>query len=503
MDFYTNVCRSRDKILVIGYKGKTKQKVAVNYRPNHYILSKKSESPYKSLDGRNLEVVNLNSMGGARKFREKYSGVEGFEVHGYDRYVYTYLADKFQGDIKFDTSLIKTATLDIECECEDGFPEPILAAEKINAISIKPFGKECQVFGIGPWEHNQNLVYHNCKNETDLLQKFIKYWRTEWFDIITGWNVNSFDITYLCNRIDKILGEDEHKKLSPWGQSHTREYTSMGYQKNQIFELSGVNIIDYLELYRKNTFHNQESYKLDYIAQFELGKGKLDYSDFGSLHTLYRQDYGKFLEYNVRDVVLVEELEEKLGFIDLIITMAYSAKCNYIDTFGMVKYWETIIYNFLKDQNIQTPPQRLKTGNDKNKPIVGAYVKEPIVGGHNWVMSFDLNSLYPHLIMQYNISPEKMLKGNRQDVTVDRMLNKECDLSYCKQTNTAVAPNGVLFSRDKQGMFPELMETFYEERKKWKGKMIEYQKEKERTTDTVRRKQLDTLIKRAYNNQDM
>ena len=503
MDFYTNVCRSRDKILVIGYKGKTKQKVAVNYRPNHYILSKKSESPYKSLDGRNLEVVNLNSMGGARKFREKYSGVEGFEVHGYDRYVYTYLADKFQGDIKFNTSLIKTATLDIECECEDGFPEPILAAEKINAISIKPFGKECQVFGIGPWEHNQNLVYHNCKNETDLLQKFIKYWRTEWFDIITGWNVNSFDITYLCNRIDKILGEDEHKKLSPWGQSHTREYTSMGYQKNQIFELSGVNIIDYLELYRKNTFHNQESYKLDYIAQFELGKGKIDYSDFGSLHTLYRQDYGKFLEYNVRDVVLVEELEEKLGFIDLIITMAYSAKCNYIDTFGMVKYWETIIYNFLKDQNIQTPPQRLKTGNDKNKPIVGAYVKEPIIGGHNWVMSFDLNSLYPHLIMQYNISPEKMLKGNRQDVTVDRMLSKECDLSYCKQTNTAVAPNGVLFSRDKQGMFPELMETFYEERKKWKGKMIEYQKEKERTTDTIRRKQLDTLIKRAYNNQQV
>ena len=503
MDFDTNVCRSLYKILVIGYKGKTKQKVAVNYRPNHYILSKKSESPYKSLDGRNLEVVNLNSMGGARKFREKYSGVEGFEVHGYDRYVYTYLADKFQGDIKFDTSLIKIATLDIECECENGFPEPILAAEKINAISIKPFGKECQVFGIGPWEHNQNLVYHNCKNETDLLQKFIKYWRTEWFDIITGWNVNSFDITYLCNRIDKILGEDEHKKLSPWGQSHTREYTSMGYQKNQIFELSGVNIVDYLELYRKNTFHNQESYKLDYIAQFELGKGKLDYSDFGSLHTLYRQDYGKFLEYNVRDVVLVEELEEKLGFIDLIITMAYSAKCNYIDTFGMVKYWETIIYNFLKDQNIQTPPQRLKTGNDKNKPIVGAYVKEPIVGGHNWVMSFDLNSLYPHLIMQYNISPEKMLKGNRQDVTVDRMLNKECDLSYCKQTNTAVAPNGVLFSRDKQGMFPELMETFYEERKKWKGKMIEYQKEKERTTDTVRRKQLDTLIKRAYNNQQV
>jgi DNA polymerase elongation subunit (family B) len=232
-----------------------------------------------------------------------------------------------------------------------------------------------------------------------------------------------------------------------------------------------------------------------------LGKKKLDYSEYGSLHTLYKNNYAKYLEYNVRDVVLVEELEEKLGFLDLTLAMSYDAKCNYIDTFGMVKYWETIIYNFLKEQNIQTPPQKLKTGNDKNKPIVGAYVKEPIVGGHDWVMSFDLNSLYPHLIMQYNISPEKMVKGNRQDVTVDRMLNKQCDLSYCKQTNTTVAPNGVLFSRDKQGMFPELMQTFYEDRKRFKGQMIEYQKEQEKCTDPKRKKELSRLISRAHNNQ--
>jgi DNA polymerase elongation subunit (family B) len=262
-----------------------------------------------------------------------------------------------------------------------------------------------------------------------------------------------------------------------------------------------VNVIDYLELYRNRTFANRESYTLDYISHFELGKKKLDYSEYGSLHTLYKNNYAKYLEYNVRDVVLVEELEEKLGFLDLTLAMSYDAKCNYIDTFGMVKYWETIIYNFLKEQNIQTPPQKLKTGNDKNKPIVGAYVKEPIVGGHDWVMSFDLNSLYPHLIMQYNISPEKMVKGNRQDVTVDRMLNKQCDLSYCKQTNTTVAPNGVLFSRDKQGMFPELMQTFYEDRKRFKGQMIEYQKEQEKCTDPKRKKELSRLISRAHNNQ--
>ena len=502
MDFYTNVARTRDKILVTGYQGNKKQKLQVSYRPKHFIPSKKGETPYKSLDGRYLEVVELNSMGGARKFREKYDGVEGFEIHGYDKYLYTYISDRFQGDVDWDFNKIRIATLDIECECENGFPEPMLASEKVNAISIKPFKKETVVFGIGPWEHNKtDVIYVDCTNEFDLLTKFIKYWRTSNFDVITGWNVNSFDITYLCNRIDRIIGEGEHKKLSPWNQTNVREFTTMGYQKQQVYDLVGINVLDYLEIYRKKTFVNQESYRLEHIAQVELGKGKLDYSEYGSLHTLYKQDYAKFLEYNVRDVVLVEELDDKLGFMELVMSQAYTAKCNYEDTFGTVKYWETIIYNFLKDQGIQTPPQRLKSGNDKMKPIVGAYVKEPQVGGHDWVMSFDLNSLYPHIIMQYNISPEKLVRGHREDVNVERLLNKECDLSYCKQTNTTVAPNGVLFSRDKQGMFPELMETFYEERKEWKGKMIEYQKELQKCDDPKRKRELDTLIKRAFNNQ--
>jgi DNA polymerase elongation subunit (family B) len=502
MDFYTNVSRTRDKILVTGYQGNKKQKLQVSYRPKHFVPSKKGQTPYRSLDGRYLEVVELNSMGGARKFREQYDGVEGFEIHGYDRYVYTYISDKFQGDIDWDFDKVRIATLDIECECENGFPEPMLASEKVNAISIKPFKKETVVFGIGPWEHGKtDVIYVDCTNEYDLLTKFIKYWRTANFDVITGWNVNSFDITYLCNRIDRILGEGEHKKLSPWNQTNVREFTAMGYQKQQVYDLVGINVLDYLEIYKKKTFVNQESYRLEHIAQVELGKGKLDYSEHGSLHTLYKQDYAKFLEYNVRDVVLVEELDDKLGFMELVMSQAYTAKCNYEDTFGTVKYWETIIYNFLKDQGIQTPPQRLKSGNDKMKPIVGAYVKEPQVGGHNWVMSFDLNSLYPHIIMQYNISPEKLVRGHREEVSIDRLLNKECDLSYCKQTNTTVAPNGVLFSRDKQGMFPELMETFYEERKEWKGKMIEYQKELQNCKDVKRKKELDTLIKRAFNNQ--
>jgi DNA polymerase elongation subunit (family B) len=503
MDYYTNVCRTRDKILVRGYKGNKQIKMSVDYRPNHYIPSKKGDTPYRSLDGRPLESVNLDSMGGARKFREKYDGITGFEIHGYDRYIYTYIAEKFKGDIEFNPKAIKAATLDIECECENGFPDPKLAEEKINAITIKPLGKPPHVFGIGPWDHGKDYVYYECRDEAHLMTLFMKYWRQEYFDIITGWNVNSFDITYICNRIDRLFGEGEHKKLSPWGMSDVREFTNMGYQKNQIYTLYGVNVLDYLELYRKHTFVNQASYKLDHIAMIELGEKKLDYSEYGSLHLLYKQDYPKFLEYNVKDVLLVEALDDKLGFIELTETMAYNAKCNYADVFGMVKYWETIIYNFLKEQGIQTPPQRLRSNNDKMKPIAGAYVKEPQVGGHNWVMSFDLNSLYPHLIMQYNISPEKMIHGQRQDVNVEKMLNKEVDLSICKRLDTSVTPNGVMFKRDKQGFLPELMEKFYDERKAWKKKMIGYQKELEIVSDKKQRKLLETKIKHAYNNQQV
>ena len=291
MDFYTNVTRTRDKILVIGYQGNQKKKVTINYRPKHFIPSKKGETPYRALDGRPLEVVELNSMGGARKFREKYSGVEGFEIHGYDRYVYTYIADKFQGDIKFDTSLVKVACLDIECECEDGFPDPMIAAERVNAITIKPFGKDAHVFGVGAWEHNRtDIVYHNCKDEAFLLTEFLKYWRKEQFDIITGWNVDSFDITYLCNRIDRLFGEGEHKKLSPWNMSDVREYTSYGYQKNMTYTLYAINIVDYLDLYRKHTFVNQESY---HLVDKEYGVNHIQNNQvyqFQVLHWIYGQD---------------------------------------------------------------------------------------------------------------------------------------------------------------------------------------------------------------------
>ena len=441
-------------------------------------------------------------MGGARKFREQYNQVDGFEIHGYDKYIYTYIAEKFQGDIEWDYNKIKIATLDIECESENGFPEPTLAEEKVNAITIKPFRHNAHTFGIGPWHDcPADVIYHECKNEAFLLEAFIKYWRKESFDIVTGWNVDAFDMTYLCNRVDKLFGEGSHKKFSPWNMSDVRDYTNNYGNKVVVFNLYGVNVIDYMALYKQRTFVNQESYSLDHISHIELDKQKIDYSEYGNLHTLYKNNYPLYLEYNVKDVTLVEDLEDKLGLLELTLTMAYNAKCNYSDTFGMVKYWETIIYNFLKEQNIQTPPQKLE--KTKHHSIVGAYVKEPIVGKHDWVVSFDLNSLYPHIIMQYNVSPEKMIKGDIMTLSIDKLLDREHDLSELAQNNQTVTPNGVKFSRDRQGFLPELMEKFYDERKEWKGKMIQYQIENEKCKDPKRKQELSKLIKRAYNNQQV
>ena len=391
---------------------------------------------------------------------------------------------------------VRIMNLDIECECENGFPEPTEAAEEINAISFKMFGKDTKyVFGTQAWEHNDPTIkYFHCQNEKQLLKTFLEEYKKIYPDIITGWNVDQFDITYLYNRISKLFSTTIADQLSPWNITTVREWDTFG-KKQQAYTLTGVEVVDYLQLYQKFTFKRRDSYKLENISQIELGKGKINYEEFGAMHLFYKKDYQKFLEYNVRDVTLVEELDDKLGLMGLLIQMAYTAKCNYLDAFRQVRYWDILIFNRLKQQNIIVPPAR--GGAPKKQKFMGAYVKDPQVGMHEWVMSFDLNSLYPHLIMQYNISPETFSGMTSDTSNVDMMLNKEV------RTNTLFAqtPNGAKFSKRKQGFLPEILENLYDERVLWKNKMIEHQKEFESTDDPRRKQDLNREIAIAYNNQ--
>ena len=495
MHFYTNVYQHRNLILVREFKDGEYVQKQVQYKPTFYVPTNK-DSSFRSVKGQNLEPKKFNSIAQARQFREKWKDVEGFDVHGIERHPYAYIAEYFPQDIEWMMRHVRIMNLDIECECENGFPEPTEAAEEINAITFKMFGHDTKyVFGTQAWEHGDPTIkYFHCQNEKQLLKTFLEEYKKIYPDIITGWNVDQFDITYLYNRLSKLFSNTIADQLSPWNITTVREWDTFG-KKQQAYTLTGVEVVDYLQLYQKFTFKRRDSYKLENISQIELGKGKINYEEFGAMHLFYKKDYQKFLEYNVRDVTLVEELDDKLGLMGLMIQMAYTAKCNYLDAFRQVRYWDILIFNRLRQQNIIVPPAR--SGAPKKQQFMGAYVKDPQVGMHEWVMSFDLNSLYPHLIMQYNISPETFTGMTSDTTNVDMMLRKEV------KTNKLFAqtPNGAKFSKRKQGFLPEILENLYDERVLWKNKMIEYQKEYEKTDDPRKKQDLNRDIAIAYNNQ--
>ena len=256
-------------------------------------------------------------------------------------------------------------------------------------------------------------------------------------------------------------------------------------RKNIAFEVGGLSQLDYMDLYKKFTYKAQESYRLDHIANVELGQKKLDHSEFDTFKDFYTGNWQKFVEYNIIDVELVDRLEGKMKLIELAVTMAYEAKVNYNDVFYQVRMWDNIIYNYLKDKDVVIPP---KERSDKNDKYAGAYVKEPIPGVYDWVVSFDLNSLYPHLIMQYNISPETLLDERHPTVNVDKILNEEIAFELYK--DNAICANGAMYRKDVKGFLPELMEKMYGDRVVFKKKMLAAKQQYEKTPTVALEKEI-------------
>ena len=310
-----------------------------------------------------------------------------------------------------------------------------------------------------------------------LIQEFLTFWEKNQPDVVTGWNTEFFDIPYICNRIKNLYDAKEINRLSPWNNVSDRQVYKMG-RKQQVYDILGVSHLDYYDLYRKFTYTNRESYRLDHIAHVELGESKDD-NPYETFREWYLKDFQSFIDYNIQDVEIVDRLEDKMRLIELCLTMAYDAKVNYMDVLGSVKYWDILIYNELRKKNIVIPQ---KIQREKSEKFEGAYVKDPIVGLHKWVMSFDLNSLYPHLIMQYNISPETLVADKAvKNMSVEKMLNKEVDTSILK--DATMTPNGALFKTTQKGFLPELMQKMYDDRVKFKQLMLEAQKDYEKTKD--------------------
>ena len=489
--FYTNVQLIGNQFLVRGVENGKRFETRDEFFPTLFVNSKK-ESKYKTLSGGNAEPIKPGTVRDCREFYKKYGEVDGFEIYGNDRYIYQYISEKYPEDeVKFDISKIKLVTLDIEVASESGFPDVESCSEEILAISIQDYTtKKIVTWGVKPFNNvRDDVTYHCCESEYALLNSFINYWMDDVPDVVTGWNIQLYDIPYICKRLNRVLGEKLMKRLSNWGLVTEGEIFITG-RKHITFDIGGLTQLDYLNLYKKFTYKAQESYRLDYIAEVELGQKKLDHSEFNTFKDFYTKGWQKYIEYNIVDVELVDRLEDKMKLIELALTMAYDAKVNYADVFYQVRVWDTIIYNYLKKRDIVIPP---KNRSQKNEKYAGAYVKEPIPGKYDWVVNFDLNSLYPHLIMQFNVSPETLIDERHPTVTVDKILNQE--LTFELYSDYAVCPNGAMYRKDVRGFLPELMEKMYNDRVVYKEKMIKAKKQYEKK----KTKELEKEISRCNN----
>jgi DNA polymerase elongation subunit (family B) len=483
MKFYTSISRYGNQLLFRGYDNGKKIQQKIKYEPTFFVNTTKP-SGWSALDGTKVAPVKFESMRDAKEWLQVNQQTAGRHIYGNNKHIPAYINEAFPGDIKFDRNLINVTSIDIEVQSDSGFPEPEEAAHEITAIGMKNnIDNTYYVWGLKPYDVEKTymkdcrVVYKECATESQLLLEYIAHWSSpsQCPDVITGWNSRFFDIPYIVNRILRIHGEEFAKRLSPWGLVDRRDITTM-QRKQCAYEIQGIAQMDYLELFKKfgYSYGPQETYKLDHIAHVVLGENKLSYEEHGNLHTLYKYDHQKFIDYNIKDVELVDRLEDKMGLITLALTMAYRGGVNYGDVMGTTAIWDAIIFRNLYANNVIVPFAEEKF----KSPYPGGYVKDPKTGMHEWVVSFDLNSLYPSIIMQYNMSPETIISGKVGNVTVDKL--SESPVTPPRTSNECMAASGQYFTTDKQGILPKIIDQMYSERVVIKRQMIAAQKELEK-----------------------
>lgn len=494
LNFYSNVQKYGNSILYRGYENGRRIQSKIKFSPTLYLENDKSGEDFITLDGKKLSSKRFDCISEASQFISSMQGVHGFKYYGMENWILSYISDTFPGlEVEFDFDQINIGYIDIEvAKTDNGYSSVEDADGEVTTIVIQNRDKFI-IFGTKPYAiHNEKEKYIRCLNEKDLLSKFLRVWAILDLDIVSGWFIEMFDIPYLVNRIRKIIGKESANALSPWRQIKERKVDS-GFGKEETrYELVGISVLDYKELFDKFTYTTPENWKLDTIAHMILDEKKIDYSEFRDLDDLYSKDYDKFIQYNIKDVALVSRMEEKLKLIFLVTVMAYSSKVNYNDCFKNTVIWDSVIYNYLKQKNTIVPQ---KVRGNKSARIAGGHVKIPKLGKYGWVASFDLTSLYPSLFMHYNISPETFVgisssnkflpiktDGEKDTVNSSLVMGENYDEPSVKQMDLSIAANGTMYSKDRRGFIPEITEKVFNERQYYKKKMLESKKklEKER-----------------------
>ena len=497
-NFYTYAWQYGNSILVRGVRNGKRFTERHPFTPTLYVKSAEP-TQFKSIDGQSLKPIEFGDNSDCKEFLENYSKVENYPIYGQTDLTYQYLSSMYPNEISFDMSQMKILSIDIETTAQHGFPDVENPIEEVLLISvIDNATKEIHTWGSGEWKCVSDEVrdlpvnYTYCSDEYDLLQNFMEWWANNYPDVITGWNIEQFDMPYLVNRIDRIFGGDSKNNLSPYNM--TRKRMVRGHNREILkVDIKGIIQLDYMDLYKKFTYTFQESYRLDYIAEVELGKNKLE-SGYETFREFYENDWNRFIDYNIIDTKLVDELDDKMKFLELIITMAYDCKCNYNDIFSSVRTWDCLLYNHLLEQNIMIPQKK----EHYSKGFPGGYVQEPKTGKYRWVVSVDATSLYPSIIMQHNLSPEMLAENHKPiDCTVDSILERRHQLKL-QDHDLSMAANGYLYRKDKQGFMADITQKFFDDRQRYKKLMKQAEQEYE---DTKNPKLLNDIAK--YHNFQM
>lgn len=535
MRWYTNVKKLGNKIYAKGYEDRSHFFNIIDYKPTIYFPAK-SKTEYRSIEGRYLEPIQLGSIKEINEFRQKYSSVEGVSLFGNSNAVYQYISENYpEENIEYDISKINIVSLDIETTAENGPPDPESCLEEILLITIQNYNtKETITWGSKPFTKKlENHTYHYCKNETGIFYSFLNYWQKNYPDIITGWNILAFDFPYIVKRMMSALGQVETRKLSPFNWISSRKIEAKNGTQITVFDIYGVSTVDYYDLYKKYSFKNPENHRLDTIAYNELRLNKLSHDQYDSFKDFYEKDWDLFTEYNIIDTQLINKLEDKLHMIELAIMLAFYSKTNFEDVFFQVRMWDSIIFNYLKRKNIIIPFE--KEEKEKLDKFIGAYVKEPKTGVYDYVVSTDLTSLYPHIMMQHYISPDTLVDRKEiedrivylenvlnaeppfvnfsgkikwgdpnkmsideieeelnlarrlevlsNSISVNSVLSKDVDTNCLNRLNVTITPNGSVYTKTKVGFLAEILTGLFDMRKSYKDKMKEYKKQYEETQD--------------------
>lgn len=512
MTFYINsIVRGNDVCLTYCHEDEVKYARIRDYKPTLFYQNHSGgNSGFTELvSGINLSPKQFDNIRQANKAIKDAREVEGLTIYGNRNFNLTFLHENFANMEKsYNEKYIRGFNIDIECPADFGFPDVGRAEWPINLMTIyDTFTDKFQVWGLNECDLENlkdaleeksvsldQVDYRAFETEDELLADMIEWWQQNYPAYVTGWNTSTFDLPYLCNRL-RNLGFDIDK-LSPWNTTFIREGEFMGKPEYKVY-IDGVADLDYIELYKKNRFITRESYKLGVIGEVEGISGKVDFSEeANNLRTLHKVNWSKYVLYNIQDVNLVKMLDEKLGYLSITFAVAYAAGINFDDVSSPVATWENIFYRQLIRNRVVLPP---KQSHDKVN-FEGGYVKPPHTGKHRWVCSFDLNSLYPHIIMGWNISPET-ITPKMAAVNVNHMVE---GLEFnAPDGDLAIAPSGNTFRRNVQGVAGQQMERLYKERKSIKGEMLTHEQNVVTIKDAIKNdRALDDMLT-AYGASDM